>query len=250
MAKERLSAEQNIEMRGKNLEEKIALLVQWRNKGKITILQYNCLQNSYINKELKKELPEIELPRTGSSTGPAMVVESEINVFIDKLKSNINNYLTIREKDCAKLSVDQISNYSRYVNNYFWLPQIDELLIIGLRYPDKRVSEISERYIREYKVRVSDVDKDFWLKLWSDKNLVPLNAVRIMLDENGCLHPGFRPQFVKQLIPFIEWQRKKEEIRLQFTKFESSALARQREHNRKQRRLDAFSRLLEVVQKS
>jgi hypothetical protein len=68
---------------------------------------------------------------------------------------------------------------------------VNRLLIVGLRYPDVELNRLCEEYIRTYRLieKIGYADFSFWLLLWEDGNLVPLNAVRLMRVKKDDKYP-------------------------------------------------------------
>ena len=142
--------------------------------------------------------------------------------------------------------------FKKYLSEYPYVKgKINQLLILGLRFPDKRLNTISEDYIKKYRTikQFMHTEFDFWLKLWSDNDFVPLNAVRLMLDETDevvRLNPCFTTAMLFELKPLIEYQRNKEILRLQWAQSLKSKEKKEKEVTRKQRRLNAFEELLSL----
>ena len=235
------------------LSGKLNILAQWLKNGKITRDQYNEIVNRLINRAMKKAKPSLDLD---DKQHHRTVKEGEIQRFIDMLRKNLNSYLSNRNKSIAKLPPKDIERFRNYIENYPWLKsKVNRLLVVGLRYPDKDLNEIAENHIKQNCIieKIDYVDSAFWLMLWEDGNLVPMNAVRLMLVETKDgykLNPCFNQRIRQELIPLIKFQRNKEVLRLQWAmSLDDTAPNKPIEIERKQRRLDAFEALLELISK-
>ena len=253
MAKERFSRTQNDALRNAStLEEKFELLNEWRENGKISVTLFNEKTNELINKAMRKVKPaSIDFSDNGMYK---TVIEGEIQSFIDQLRNKINKYLSHRDKRSVRLEEKDIETFQGYLLKYGYLrSKINRLLIIGLRYPDYRLNQLSEEYIKKNKMSPNWTDSALWLLLWEDGNLVPLNAVRLMIIDNGKgqfeLNPCFNKHLVLELMPLVEFQRDKEKLRLEWAKKLRNPEQRKAEIERKQNRLDFFNCLLEVMKK-
>ncbi len=255
MAKERFSRQQNDALKNAStLEEKFELLNEWKENGEISVTLFNEKTNELINKAMRKVKPaSVDFSDNGMYK---TVIEGEIQTFINQLRNRINKYLSHRDKHSAQLEEKDIENYQRYLEKYGYLrSKINRLLIVGLRYPDYRLNQISEEYIKKNKMfpETRWADSAFWLLLWEDGNLVPINAVRLMIVDNGKgefeLNPCFNKHLILELMPLVEFQRDKEKIRLEWAKKLRNTEQRKAEVERKQKRLDFFNCLLEVMKK-
>ena len=234
----------------KTLNEKFSLLESWLNNGEITPSQYNFCVNKIINRAMKSVKPSIDVNdkaffRTNT--------EAQLQAFLDKLRKQLNNWLKSRSNLDARLLPGQLSLFKFYMEEYPYVrSKINRLLIIGLRYPDKELNKVAEEYVLKMKIYepINHADYAFWLMLWEDGNLVPLNAIRLMLRENEkgdyelktCFKHDTRLK--EELKPLIEFQRDKEIVRLQWAQSLKDLQKREIEVKRKQQRLDAFEALL------
>lgn len=253
MAKERFSRQQNDALKNAStLEDKFELLNDWKEKKEISVNLFNEKTNELINKSMRKVKPaSIDFSDNGMYR---TVIEGEIQAFIDQLRNKINKYLSHRDKRSVRLEEKVIETFQRYLEKYGYLrSKVNRLLIIGLRYPDYRLNQISEEYIKNNKMSQNWADSAFWLLLWEDGNLVPINAVRLMIVDNGRgefeLNPCFNKHLVLELMPLVEFQRDKEKLRLEWAKKLRNIEQRKAEVERKQKRLDFFNCLLEVMKK-
>lgn len=250
--KEKLTREQNESLKTKDLSEKFTLLDQWLKDGQISQNLYNGTTNKLINRAMKSAKPSVDFDdQEKSSYG--LAVETEIQELIDKLRRNLNLYLSDRDKTKAKLSDVDMYRFQTYIKDYPYLKsKVNRLLIVGLRYPDVELNRICEEYIRNYRLieKIGYADFSFWLLLWEDGNLVPLNAVRLMLvkkDDKYQLSPCFNKSLVALLIPLVEFQRDKEQQRLKQAMSLSDPIKRATETARKQKRLDTFNCLINLL---
>ncbi len=252
MAKERFSRPQNDALRdASSLEEKIALLVEWKKNKEISSTLFNETTNNLINKEMRKVKPTF-VNYTRQSICKT-VVEGEIQTFIDKLRGQIKKYISHRDRLSVKLSKEDLEKLENYITQYGYHLQnkINTLLIVGLRYPDHGANKICSDYVVKHKIfpKQAWVDSVFWYTLWRDEDFVPLDAIRLMLQDNGKgefqINPSFSKHILKDLRPWVEYQKKKEEIRLSL----SQKLCDPDDIKRKQDRLDFFLCLIEVMDK-
>ena len=259
MAREKvknLKADQNIALQGLTLKEKLDLLQRWRKVGDITDRQFNHFSTLFIDKEAKKQICTIKSldKRVYDNDDRGCVrtcTEGEIQTFIDKLRSDLNDFLTCRNSKELRLTEKQLELFRKYIYEYpFYRSKVNRLLIVGLRYPNKELNKISSEYIRAHKMCPYYNDDSFWLLLWEDGNLVPIDAVRIMtkyVDNNIVINPVFDLHLVKNLIPLIEVQRDKEINRLMWAQSLEDETKREKEVARKSRRLEAFNTLLNAA---
>jgi hypothetical protein len=251
-----LKADQNMALQGLTLQEKLNLLHNWKRCGEISDHQYNHFSNLFINKEARKQLSTVKsLKRSvydNDDRGCARTcTEGEIQTFIDKLRSNLTDFLTCRENTELDLSENQIALFRKYIYEYpFYRSKINRLLIVGLRYPNKSLNKISSEYVKAYKMATYYNDDAFWLLLWEDGNLVPLDAVRLMIkndNDNIVINNVFDKRLISNLIPLIEIQRDKEINRLMWAQSLDNNSQREKEVARKTRRLEAFNTLLKAA---
>lgn len=253
MAKEKLTTAQNLALRGLNLQEKLDILHRWRKNGEISNQQFNFFSNLWIAKETKKVIGKgnplrrtPETPRVPCRS----VIEGEMQKFTDELRSSLNDYLYHRNDTLALLSSETIATFQKYLEKCrCYRGRINQLLVIGLRYPDKRLNRICEAFIKEQRMDPLFPDFHFWTSLWEDGNLVPLDAVRLMLvkTEKGYrINDHLHRNLVEGLIPLITIQRDKEIQRLKWAQ-QLEGRKREQEIARKTHRLDAFNLLLEVA---
>ena len=245
-----LTREQN-EMLGhqKEATEKFQLLEEWLDKEEITREQYNDCIRRIINRAMKNLKPEVPpaLKKFYKASEEAL-----LQALIEKLRTKLNSYLASRNNIDADLSNEDIDLFQRYLKKYSHVKtKINQLLIIGLRYPDHNINKISENYIKEYRIsRVfTQSDFNFWATLWADDNFVPMNAIRLMLSETNeevKLNPYFDQNLINELRPLIEYQRDKEILRLQWAQSLKNEETRNIETKRKQQRLDMFNLLLKI----
>jgi hypothetical protein len=254
MAKEKLNRKQNEHLgRITDLNEKFDLLEQWLKDEQISQELYNSTINKLINRAMKNAKPSFDLD---DRTDYRLVIEAEIQELIDRLRTKLNLFLSNRDKEKAKISSSDMELYKHYVECFPQLKsKVNRLLIIGLRYPDIKINKLAEEYVLKYKFceQIKFTDMAFWLMLWEDGNLVPMNAVRLMLvkTENSYkLNHCFNSYLIKELLPLVKFQRDKEIIRLRWAQSLKNPEKKKTEIERKQKRLDAFNCLLEILQKS
>ncbi len=246
----KLNASQNLQLKGCSLDERFQLLHMWRKQGEITEEAFQYLSNLWIKRESKRNSkapgkPADEIDRNR----PRTIVEIELHRFINILRSKIKLYVTYRNIEASKLEPETIKRFCSLVENncYAYPKTVNNLLILGLRYPDssKELNHFCTKWIAEHKMH----SYEFWYQLWQDPDFVPLDAVRLMLDGNHQLKLKFSALLIKNLIPLIENQRDKEQKRLEWSE-NLSGIEREKHVSRKSERLEAFNELLSVVQKA
>lgn len=254
MAKEKLSYEQNIALKDLNLQEKLNLLHEWKKSGEISKAAFQCFSDLWIKKESTKAFSKKDALRRYSDenskrNAPKSVVESEIKSFTEMLRGKINDFVTYRRKDTCQITSEEWNKFLNYVRNYsYYNSLINRLIVVGLRYPDKELNKFCCDYVKEH--RQNDIL--FWVLLWEDSNLVPMDAVRLMLlkkdDGFAIKSKYFSLRLIRDLIPLIELQRDKEIERLRWAQMLDGT-----EHEvqvaRKSQRLNAFNILLEAAKK-
>lgn len=249
MAKEKLTTAQNIALKGLTLQEKLDLLHDWKKNGEITQTQFNFFSNHWITKEGKKALGTPDaLKRTANENRSSgkMVVEVEMEKFLNNIQSKLNYYLT--ERKAILLSAKEKAQFCQYAQLRQYRSLSNRILVLGLRYPDKELNQMAVEQVKATKKNPLLPDIHFWSLLWAD-NLVPMDAVRLMLKKNGNgyeIDGCFSKECIKELIPLMEAQRNKEITRLKWAQ-SLEGVEREREVARKTRRLNAFNILLEAV---
>ena len=251
MAKERFTRQQNEELgQIKDLNGKFALLEQWLKNNEISEELYNSKVNQLINRSMKDAKPSFDLDDKSVS---GLAVETQIQELIDRLRTNLNLFLSNRNKEQAKISSSDMILFKKYINEWPQLKsKVNRLLVVGLRYPDKELNSVCEEYILQHRLieKIRHADCSFWLLLWEDGNLVPLNAIRLMTvktDNGYILNPCFNKYLITELIPSVEFQRDKEKIRLIWAQSLKDPKKRATEVERKQKRLNAFECLLNLM---
>lgn len=232
-----------------SLSRKFSLLESWLSEGQITSEQYNSYIRKIINRAMKSIKPYVDV---NDVCFYRTATEAKLQSFLELLQRKLNHYLDTRDELLAKLSEGHLIMFREYMEEYPYVrSKINRLLIIGLRYPDKRLNKLAEEYILKFKIhdQINQADFAFWIMLWDDGNIVPLNAIRLMLNEteNGFeLKPCFNGLLKYELKPLIEFQMEKEKIRLQWAESLKDEAKRKIEITRKQRRLDAFECFLKL----
>lgn len=254
----KLTTEQNLALRDKSLEEKLNLLHLWRKQELITLETFNCLSNKWINRESRRisgtssplRKKDNENAERSSTSCTKSIIEGEMQYFLEYLRKQLNEYIAKRCKESVQLTNDEISKFNKYLTQYLcYRSKINRLLIVGLRFPDKRLNEICYKYISEHRKSSHFQDFTFWGLLWEDGNLVPLDAVRLMLikkNKQFSIDPYFDRHLIRNLIPAIEFQRDKEIQRLKWAQ-SLDGEEYEREVARKTRRLEAFNILLNAA---
>ena len=229
----KLTADQYRSLEGLTLEEKLEKLIEWKRSEEVTLEQMNYFSNLWITRAMKKKLPE--QPKV--SLKARTVVEGEMNKLIDDLRNRIATFVTKRKLEDVKLSEKVKEAVRKYLDQYRYLPKIDELLVLGLRYPDKDLNTICAQHIKAYKLGSTVL----WVSLWRD-DLVPLDAVRLMLD-GGNISSKFSQSLVSRLLPLMKEQQEKEIIRLVWAKSNNDG-----SNARKEGRIAEFNRLINAAE--
>ena len=262
MKKPKLTAGQNMQLKGLDLTKKLKLLHQWRKNKEISQEAFEHFSNAWINKDSKKEnsLSALRVsPRENFDRDiPRSAVEGEIQNMIERLRGYTKEYICNRNMLVCELSEQDLAKFRKYVTTYFavYPDKIARLLIIGLRYPDptKRINQFCNEWIARDSLKLHKdylTDHHFWGLLWEDGNLVPLDAIRLMLskEENGYkINERFEKDFVRILIPYITAQRDKEITRLKWAQMRDDS-DHDRQVARKTKRLKAFNILLDAAEK-
>lgn len=260
--KPKLTAEQNMQLKGLDLTQKLKLLYQWHKSQQISRKAFEHFSNAWINKDSKKESSLSALrvsPKENFDRDvPRSAVEGEIQSLLERLRGYIKEYICNRNKLICELSEQDFAKFRKYVTTYFavYPDKIARLLIIGLRYPDpaKRINQFCSEWIAKDSLKLHKdylADHHFWGLLWEDGNLVPLDAIRLMLVKEGNqyrINERFEESFIKILIPYITAQRDKEVTRLKWAQMRDD-----KDHDqqvaRKTKRLTAFNILLDAAER-
>ena len=252
MKEKKLSTEQNLALQGLSLQEKLNLLYDWKKKGEITQQQFNYFSNRWITRDGKKtmEVPNVlrRDPYENRVTGRT-VIEIEMEQFLNQLQGKLNQYLIQRTP--MPLTEDEKRAYARYLSQYGYLkPLANQLLVLGLRYPDKELNTLAEAQIKARKKNPILTDNYFWCLLWAD-NLVPMDAVRLMLKKNNNVYEiddCFSKELIQELLPLMVQQRDKELTRLKWAQ-SLEGKEREREVVRKSKRAASFNILIDAAER-
>ena len=251
MKEKKLSTEQNLALQGLSLQEKLNLLYDWKKKGEINQQQFNYFSNRWITREGKKamEVPNVlrRDPYENRVTGRT-VIEIEMEQFLNQLQGKLNQYLIQRTP--MPLTIEEKRAYARYLSQYGYLkPLVNQLLVLGLKYPDKELNTLAEAQIKAKKKDSILTDNYFWCLLWAD-NLVPMDAVRLMLKKNNVyeIDDCFSKELVKELLPLMVQQRDKELVRLKWAQ-SLEGKEREREVARKSKRAASFNILIDAAER-
>ncbi len=258
MAKPKLTYEQNISLKGLSLEEKLNLLHEWKKNEEIDQPAFEHFSNLWIKKESKKIInANAPLRRRVNETLERSnfccrtVREGQMQVFIDKLRGKINDYIANRSNE-AQLTDKERNLFYKYVkeNVHSYRLLVNQMLILGLRYPDKELNSFCSNFVQENKKGPYFTDYHFWGTLWEDPDFVPLDAIRLMLvkkEDGRHIDNLFAPSFIQSIIPLIEAQRNKEVERLKFAQM-LEGKERETQVKRKMERLNAFNILLKAAE--
>ena len=258
----KLSQEQNLALRGMSLQQKLEKLYKWFKANEIPKEAFEYFSNAWINKQSKKEQDLLALRSTPKENfmrmGPRSIVEGELQVFLDKLRSNVTAYITNRDASIADLTEEDRTKFGNYIRKYctIYPDKISRLLIIGLRYPDnrKKINKFCVDWIKGQSLPFGKdyyYDHHFWGLLWEDGDFVPLDAIRLMGEREGeefVIDSRFEKTFIKTLMPYFVAQRDKEVTRLKLAQMRDD-----RDHDtqvaRKLKRLNAFNILIAAAEK-
>lgn len=260
--KPKLSAEQNLQLKGLDLQQKLELLYNWYKKGTVSKGAFEHLSNAWINRESKRESNLVAIPvhpwDNFERTCPYSAIEGQIQCFIEKLRGYIKDYISNRSKVGTMLTAKEIETFKNYVTTYFavYPAKISRLLIIGLRYPDesKTINKFCADWIEKESLNHSKNyydDSHFWSLLWEDGNLVPMDAIRLMLvqrDDVYSINPRFSPRTIKALLPYIAAQRDKEITRLKLAQMRDDG-DHEAQVQRKMTRLKTFNLLISAAER-
>ncbi len=251
----KLTKDQYLQLQGLDLQQKLDLLHDWKKSGEVSVQQFNYFSNLWISRETKRVM-DIKNPLRKSkdenrpSSSMRTVIEGDIELFYNRLQGKLNYYLANRT--AIGLSENELELFKTYTSKYrLYKSLINNLLVIGLRFPDKNLNKYCEEFIREHKMHKDYNDAHFWSSLWADSNLVPMDAIRLMLTKSNDgyqINPIFDKGLIGLLVPMFEVQRDKEVQRLKWAQGLESDTEREKELARKTRRLNAFNILLQAAQ--
>lgn len=256
----KLTMEQNRLLQGMDLQQKLNQLRSWFKSKQIDQKAFEYYSNKWIDKESKKICGNKPLTRTAKENfvrPKQTYYEAQIQMLIDRLRGNLNNYIANRSADEIQLTAYDYGKFEEYVQKFYSMypAKIGRLLTVGLRYPDKskRINDFCCNWISKsiYEIgRDYYTDSHFWGLMWEDGNFVPMDAIRLMLKiENGkyVINPRFEKALIKTLIPYITSQRDKEIERLKWAQTRDDC-NEDRQIPRKLRRLSAFNTLLKAAE--
>ncbi len=250
----KLTKDQYLQLQGLDLQQKLDLLHEWKKSGEVSVQQFNYFSNLWISRETKRVM-DIKNPlrKSKDEDRPSCmrtVIEGDIELFYNRLQGKLNYYLANRT--AIGLSERELELFKSYTNKHRqYKSLVNNLLVIGLRFPDKSLNQYCEEFIRKTKMFNGYNDAHFWSSLWADSNLVPMDAIRLMLtksDDGYQINPVFDKGLIGLLVPMFEVQRDKEVQRLKWAQALESDSEREKELARKTRRLNAFNILLQAAQ--
>ena len=275
MAKTKLTVEQNLSLKGLNLEQKLEKLRTWRKNQEVSREAFEHFSNLWINRESKKLQGDNRTLRRSPRENfirCRTVIEGQLEELINRLRSNLNRYIADRSEAAISIKESDYAEFERLVRKYFTLypSKISRLLALGLRYPDstRRLNKFCFEWIKYIEClniegrrgwinkslhHLKDYYNDslFWTLLWED-DFVPMDAIRLMIikgqgqKEEYQMDPRFDKYFLRDLLPLIEAQRDKEIERLKWAQTRDDR-DEQNQVPRKIRRLEAFNTLVECI---
>jgi len=229
----KLTAKQYKSLQGLTLQQRLAKLKSWYETEAITEEQLRYFSNRLIRKEHRCSSPSNEGPRRYKT-----VLEGEIHQLNDELQHNIKHYVAFRNEKDVALKPEKLEKIKGILSEYRPLTVLDEFLIIAMRYPDKRLNKMAVEYVRIWRME----SQAFWARLWNDENLVPMDAVRLMMQE-GKIKECFSRKTLFHLLPLIEAQRDKEIQRLEWAEAVGFVVTA----SRRNKRLEAFNDLIIAI---
>jgi len=232
----KLKPAQYKELQGLTLQQRLEQLNMWHKAGEVTEEQLRYFSDRMIRKEHRRSSPSNEGPRRYRT-----VLEGEIHRLCDKLQHNIKDHIAWCNKKRVMLKDEELERIQWILGEYRPLPVLDEFLIIAMRYPYKKLNEMAVEYVSKYRID----SLPFWARLWENENFVPMDAVRLMI-EDGKVKKCFTKEMLSYLLPLIEAQRDKEIQRLEWAiavGFEDDTTAHRNS------RLEAFNRLITAIKK-
>ncbi len=255
--KPKLTTAQNMQLKDLDLQEKLNLLHQWKKEKEISQQAFEHFSNLWIKKESRKVIAASNSlrRRPGENLEKLCcrsIVEGEIRHLINNMRGKINSYIADRNIEGYSLSADEMTQFKKYVTSNFrcYKLLVNQLLILGLRYPDKGLNQFCSDFVRDNKKNFPFLDYFFWGMLWEDEDFVPLDAIRLMLvkkDNDYKIDTVFEMPFIRSILPLMEAQRDKETLRLAQAQM-LEGKERERQVSRKMHRLNAFNTLIAAAQ--
>lgn len=232
----RLKPEQNMALQGLPLKAKLERLKVWREAGEISDEQLRYFSNRWFKKEHRRSSEP-----QGNKCRYKTVLEIRIFKLCQDLQHNIKKYVAYRNKNEVMLKDKTLTEIEGILSSSRLVPVLDDFLIVALRYPDKRINEMAVEYVKKWRMD----SLPFWAKLWADENLVPNDALRLMMPEDGQVTSSLSKEYLRYLLPLIEAQRDKEIQRLEWAEATGFLLTAQRRN----KRLEAFNSLIKAIKK-
>jgi len=231
----RLKPEQNMALQGLSLQAKLERLKKWHEAGEINEAQLRYFSNRWFKKEHRRSSE----PKDDHNRRYKTVLEIRLFKLCQELQHDIKRYIAKRDKNEVMLKDETLEEIGNVLGSYRLLPVLDEFLIIAMRYPDKRINEMAVAYVKKWRMH----SLPFWAKLWADENLVPNDALRLMMPEEGQVTSSLSKEGLRYLLPLMEAQRDKEIQRLEWAEATGFLLTAQRRN----KRLEAFNSLIKAV---
>ncbi len=243
LKKPRLSKELSMQLAGLSTPEKLSKLMEWKDKNFIDKKTYDYFVRAWQEKETKRETRRLYTRTIKKREGPSLAAEGELDVYIQHLRTLIQNYRISGAK--WSISNGDLAKFKNYVEKYSisCRRKINEIIILGMRIPDesKELVSFCLDTISNPKGRYYEDDL-FWKDLWQSK-FVPRDAIDLMLthSEYGYkMNSLFDSELIKEIIPLIEVQRGQELKRLEIADSDI-------EKSRRAKRLAAFDTLLKAA---
>lgn len=224
-----LSTDQNKQLVGLTVKERLETLKMWLENGEITSLQFQYFKDRWIKRATK-------IRGTKNLSKSRTVAEGEFNQLIDGLRSRLR-FINSEDEGFFRLSEDERQAISYYLTEYSRSSKIDDLLVIGLRYPDEDFNLLSFAYVKRLRMGI----ESFWVKAWED-SYIPADTIRLMYDEDDKISKSFSLKVLETLFPLIRKQCEKEVLRMWASPNYEDMV---REH----KRLNSFNKLVKDVSK-
>lgn len=242
-----LPQELNMQFKGLEFKEKMKLLQQMKTDGLVSEMQFNYFSNLWTTKHTKKIIKQ-QKEMQDSLWNP---MDDEAQCFYSNLHTKLDNYL-IQRSGIQPLEHRELQQFCDFIyRSRISQTMKNKLIILGLRFPDRDLTELCNEFIDDYCKDPTEPNFHFWIRLWEDGNLVPMDAIRQMLVlRNGKYEVDINLPYIliKELLPMITIQRDKELYRLQMAE-QIIGSERETQVARKQRRLEMFNLLLEACKK-
>jgi len=179
----------------------------------------------------------------------------EVEDFAMYLHQKCETFVQTRNLENAALTMEEQMFFHKVVLFWYRPPIIDSyaisavaksLLVDGLRYPDKKLNDFCVNFLERVE-REHGISWTLWMNLWS-RPFVPADAIRLMMFQEDGEYS--RKESFKEIVPMLKNKifrhLEAEHKRLETAKEIADPLVREREVERKQRRIRLFEQLVDV----